>query len=310
MITAFVSLSPLVVIASLLLTHSPAWRIASTARDPHQSRQVEVRRIRAHFDSVLAELPRRGDSRLSAAQHSRRATLLMTLATYRDAGNFPHNYDFPEQPTPYFVDRKTGVLCAVAHLLESTGRRDIVDRVAAWNNNVYVADLAGDTAFVSWLDRNGLTLTEAARIQVPYMGGPQPDVVMPEPRSNASYTIGSAIAIGSSVATSLWTTRGNADGHRGLSNIAGFAASAVSIGVGAAALGDPSAPRAVAPLSLLAGGVSAWLSTRGVMRHNAYRTARRDSGAHAPAKVGSATVSPILPVAGVSGAGIAMRLTF
>jgi hypothetical protein len=108
---------------------------------------VEVARIRAHFDSVLVGLPSRDTHALLPTQRARRSHLLRTLHTYRDAGAFPHNYDFPQQPTPYFIDRGSGVLCAVAHLLASTGRRDIVDRVAAMNNNVYVSGLAGDTAF-------------------------------------------------------------------------------------------------------------------------------------------------------------------
>lgn len=302
---AFVSLSSLLTFVSLHLHPAPVPQPAATPAP----RVVEIQRIRAHFDSVLSELPSRDVSALPASQRAHRRTLLATLRRYRDAGVFPHNYDFPGQPTPYFVDRKTGVLCAVAHLLESTGRRDIVDRVAAADNNVYVAELAGDSAFTGWLATHGLTLEEAAFIQVPYMGEPMPIVVEPRPASsNASYTIGSAIAISGSIATSLWTTRGNADGHRGLSNIAGLAASAASLGVGVAAMSDRSAPRAIGPMSLLAGGVSAYLSTRGLMRHRAYQTARRE--AVQPQRTVSTTVSPILPVAGVSGAGVALRLTF
>lgn len=308
MVTAFVSLSPVVAIVSLLIAHAPFRHSPPPVVHHDDVRAIEVSRIRAHFDSVLAELSARDVPFLEGAQQSRRTALLATLRRYRDAGSFPHNYDFPDQPTPYFVDRKTGVLCAVAHLLESTGRRDIVDRVATSNNNVYVSELAADSAFVYWLGRNGLTLTEAARIQIPYMEGPAPDVVAPPSGSTAAYSIGSAIAIGGSLATSFWTIRGNADGHRRLSHLAGFAASAASIGIGVAAIGDRSAPRAVAPLSLLAGGVTAYLSTRGFMRHSAYRTARRDA-AQQP-RVGSTTVSPILPIAGVSGAGVAMRISF
>ena len=179
MVNVLVSLSPVVAIMSLLLAHAPARHTSPTDVTHGTARLMEVQRIRAHFDSVLAELPTHHDPALSAAQRSRRSALLLTLTAYRDAGSFPHNYDFPNQPTPYFVDRKTGVLCAVAHLLESTGRRDIVDRVAQTNNTAYVRELAADTAFVHWLDRQGLTLAEAAWIQIPYMGGPQPDVVTP-----------------------------------------------------------------------------------------------------------------------------------
>src|SRR5262245_8356563 len=113
----------------------------------------EIARIRAHFDSVLTELSAY-DARFSTApQVARRQSLIATLRGYRARGVFPHNYDFAE-PMPYFVDRKTGTLCAVAFLLESTGRRDIVDRVAQADNNVWVAQLAGDTALGTWLDQN------------------------------------------------------------------------------------------------------------------------------------------------------------
>jgi hypothetical protein len=307
MVSVFVGLSPAAVVMSLMLASAPTPPASPSAIPTRDARSIEVQRIRAHFDSVLTELPAHDVSPLSRNQLSRRAQLLSTLQAYRDAGSFPHNYDFPGQPTPYFVDRKTGVLCAVAHLLESTGRRDIVDRVAAANNNVWVAELAADTAFLGWLGNNGLTLAEAARIQVPYIE-PAPQIVTPKPGSTAAYSIGSAIAVGGSIATSLWTTRGNADGHRSLSNIAGFAASAASIGLGVAAASDRNAPRAVAPLSLLAGSVTAYLSTRGLMRHTAYRTAQRDAAQQR--KVASASVSPILPIAGVSGAGVSVRISF
>src|SRR5512140_2947998 len=82
---------------------------------------TEVHRIRVHFDSVLAGLGRRDLSGLSTEQRSRRASLMTTLRAYQARGVFPHNYDFPGRATPYFVDRKTGTLCAVAHLLASTG---------------------------------------------------------------------------------------------------------------------------------------------------------------------------------------------
>ena len=308
MVPAFVSLSPVVAILSVVLAYAPMSQESPVIVPDRGARAIEVQRIRAHFDSVLAELPTHDVLSLSPAQWSRRTLLLTTLHAYRNAGNFPHNYDFADRPTPYFVDRKTGVLCAVAHLLESTGRRDIVDRVAAANNNVYVAELSGDSAFTSWLDRTGLTLAEAARIQIPYMNELMPDVVAPTASNRAAYSIGSAIAIGGSVAASLWTTRGNGDGHRRFSNFTGLAASAASLGLAATALGDRTAPRAVAPLSLLAGGVTAYLSTRGLMRHKSYRAAQRDA-AQQP-RVGRATVTPILPIAGQSGAGVAMRLTF
>jgi len=148
--------------------------------DPARAR--EVARIRAHFDSVLVELRARDVRALTPTQRQQRGRLIATLGAYRDAGQFPHNYDFPGQAVPYFVDRETGALCAVANLIASTGRGDIVERVTRTNNNVWVPALAGDTAFRAWLDGHGLTLAEAARIQIPYMGGaPDPVPVRASP---------------------------------------------------------------------------------------------------------------------------------
>jgi hypothetical protein len=146
------SLIPAALAVATILVASKSGRANDTVRS------AEVRRIRTHFDSVLTELTARDVHALSGNQIARRRALLTTVRAYRERGVFPHNYDFPGQAVPYFVDRKTGTLCAVAHLLESTGRRDIVDRVARANNNVWVAQLAGDSAFTNWLDANGITL--------------------------------------------------------------------------------------------------------------------------------------------------------
>jgi hypothetical protein len=306
MLPALVSLPSVAAKVSLLLTAIASPIVSPGTADESHGRTVEVARIRAHFDSVLTELPLRDTRALTSVQRTRRSQLLRTLHAYRDAGAFPHNYDFPERPTPYFVDRETGVLCAVAQLLESTGRRDIVDRVAAANNNVYVAELASDTAFAGWLKLNGLTLSEAARIQIPYMiGGPSPDVDGANNSRSVAYGVSTAVAIGGSIATSLWSTSGNADGHRTWSNFVGVAASALSLGLGASAIADQGAPTYVAPMALVAGGVNAFISTRGLLRHRAYRTAQRDAS-----QLRKVAVSPILPRAGVSGAGLAVRMSF
>lgn len=166
---------------------------------------AEVVRIRAHFDSVLAELRVRDVSALSSKQRPQRTALVHVLTAYRDRGVFPNNYDFPGAAVPYFVDRKTGTRCAVAHLLESAGRHDIVVRVRRVNNNVWVAELGRDTAFVGWLDAHGLSLEEAARIQVPYID-PQPAQAQVAVRKSNLQT---RAAIGAaSLATFYFSTRG------------------------------------------------------------------------------------------------------
>src|SRR5688500_13968231 len=103
----------LVTIASLSIS-------ASGASREDDASQREATRIRFHFDSVLAELRGRDVSRLDERQRARRAGHIATLASYRDRGLFPHNYDVPGQRVPAFVDTRTGVRCAVGHLLETT----------------------------------------------------------------------------------------------------------------------------------------------------------------------------------------------
>jgi hypothetical protein len=275
------------------------------ARLPDETRAVEVRRIRAHFDSVLAELPARDLSALTARQRARRDTLLATLRTYRDRGEFPHNYDFPGEAVPYFVDRETGVLCAVAHLLATSGRRDIVDRVARADNNVWVPALAGDTAFTTWLDASGLTLAEAARIQVPYVS-PEPTPVTAITGRNQGYAAASLLAIGGAVTTSIVNARTNAVGAGGMRNFLGVTAGAAALGLGAASLRAEGASPVLGVANVAAGAASLWISTRGIVRHRRLAAAREREASLAR----RAVVTPVIPVGKEGGAGVSVTVPF
>ncbi|HKY97244.1 MAG TPA: hypothetical protein VJL35_05255 [Gemmatimonadaceae bacterium] len=142
------------------------------ARPHHEpsARELEVKRLQHHFDSVDAELKSRDVSALSALQLARRAQLVSWLREYRDAATFPTNDKFTD-PTPFFRD-KDGVLCAMGYLIDRSGRSDIVNKVAATRNNAYIRELADDPALIAWLDSAGLSVAEAARIQPSYGGGP------------------------------------------------------------------------------------------------------------------------------------------
>lgn len=127
----------------------------------------ERARIRAHLLGAERILVSADVSHLTEAQRERRARAIALLREYRRAGVFPHNHDFPGERVPYFVDRH-GTLCAMAYLIARTGGEEIVARVARTANNAYVAELAGDRAFRRWLDRHGMTVAEAARVQPSY----------------------------------------------------------------------------------------------------------------------------------------------
>ena len=154
-------------------------------------------RLRAHFDSVLIELRARDVSTLSRGQRASRDRLLGWLAEYRDAGRFPLNDRYANEATPIFRDAR-GATCAMAYLIERSGRRDIVDRVATTRNLAYVGELVDDPAIVAWLDSVGFELEEAARVQ--------PTYGTPESRRNVDreYAVWSMMASGASLITATW----------------------------------------------------------------------------------------------------------
>ena len=264
------------------------------------ARAGEIHRIRVHFDSVLTELAARDVAGLTGLQRARRDALVEILRAYRDQGEFPHNYDFPGEAVPYFIDRGTGVVCAVGHLLASSGRRDIVDRVAAMNNNVWVAELAGDAELGAWLDDHGLTLTEAARIQVPYVG--DEPVPTPQVARDDAFPTGTTIALGASLLASYWNARPNSAGASRVANALGMIAGATALGAGASSIGDRGAAPAVGAASMIAGAASAWLSARNVMRYRHTAQQKREEA--------RATVAPMMPIDGSAGAGVSITLRF
>jgi hypothetical protein len=281
------------VIAGLVLAVASV-AVATSVHATNIAERAEVARIRAHFDSVLVELEARDVSTLSREQRGNRARLVMTLADYRDRGVFPRNYDFPDRAMPYFVDRKTGTLCAVAHLLESTGRRDIVNRVAATNNNVWVADLAGDAALARWLEANGLTLAEAARIQVPYV---EP-MSRAEQARNVAFIVAAPTALGVAAVTSVWNSLGNADGHRRAVSWSGAASGAVAATAGlwlATRSDAPGVATKVGGVTAAVGALSLLVSAQSIARHHEIASAERE--AERKRAVAEATFAPLVGTA-------------
>jgi hypothetical protein len=156
-----------VFVATLALLVEPGAQSFPGLPEDHVRR--EELRLRSHFDSVLLELRGRDVSHLSMRQQAARRELVTWLAEYRDAGRFPLNDRYADFATPIFRDAR-GSTCAMAYLVERSGRRDIVNRIAAARNLAHVAELKGDTALVAWLDDVGLDVAEAARIQPAYPG--------------------------------------------------------------------------------------------------------------------------------------------
>jgi hypothetical protein len=141
---------------------------------PPTSVDSEAARLRGHFAVVLQELQARDVSSLTAEQRAARTTHIARLADYAARGVFPKNTDVAGQRVPYFIDR-VGTRCAMAYLIEQSGSDAYVAAVARRMNNAYIDQIARDAelgdALTAWLAANGLTQSEAARIQPSYDGG-------------------------------------------------------------------------------------------------------------------------------------------
>src|SRR6185436_8681666 len=115
-------------------------------------------------------------------RRARRAAVLAELSAYCERGVFGIGRNPACEREANFVDAG-GRLCAVANLMAASGERALVDQVAATANHAYVVELATNPALVEWLERNGLTVGEAARIQAPssHKSPPPPPVGMLPP---------------------------------------------------------------------------------------------------------------------------------
>jgi hypothetical protein len=169
------------------------------------SLRLEVARLRAHFDSVDTELRHAKALKLTPSQRAARTTLIGWLQEYRDAGRFPRNDRFPKLAMPFFRDGH-GALCAMAYLIERSGRRDLVDRIAMTRNNAFIAELANDPALRVWLDSVGVSVSEAARVQPTYA----PEVAAYVARYDSAWTQRDTSAVGRLLAPryQYFTTRG------------------------------------------------------------------------------------------------------
>lgn len=239
---------------AILATAALLGSSAMALRLPVLGAASETIRLRQHFAVVQRELLARDASALSPEQRVARAEQIRLLRRYAAEGNFPHNESLPGK-VPFFRDGE-GNLCAMAYLLAASGRGDIVDKVARTRNNAYIPDLVDEPGLAAWLDRHGLSLAEAARIQPSY-GGQQ--VAHP--------TVGVGVAAGAagtlSIASIIWNARSmdRLAGHR-TRTLVGLGAAAVNLGLGLAYVGDHGARVTFGIINLAVGAPAAILGIR------------------------------------------------
>lgn len=283
----------LVAAASTVILSAASWRIDRPLSPRELHLRAEVARLRAHFDSVDTELRTRDVSQLSVGQRASRTRLIAWLREYRDAGRFPQNDRFADLTIPFFRDSR-GTLCAMAYLVDRSGREDIVDRIAKARNNAYIGELTDDRDLVAWLDESGLSVAEAARIQPGYDGGgccwigPGPDpVVSNRDRVSTSYALAS-MGLGGS---SLGTIGFNAFSPSRSSGALGVVAGVATLIAGASYLDEGPGNQKVAIANTAVGSIAALAGLRTLF---AMRSARVSAPPESSKRkmVSNATIAP------------------
>ncbi len=278
----------------VLLAASLAWRAERPSTEAEFA-EAEVARLRKHFAVVKRELLARDVSGLSAEQREARAGMVRRLGEYAAAGRFPKNDHFPGERVPYFRDAH-GTLCAMAYLLDATGQGRLVDRVAGTRNNAYLPDLADEPGLSGWLDAQGLTLAEAARIQPTY--GQDEEIS----DGFAAVSMGLGVLNGAAIILNLQGGSREALIGRGFF---GIVAGGVSMGVGLSNADRSGAGLTLAVTEFLAGAASAALGTTSLIRSQRKRESSRRPGEP------ELTIQPVTREAnGRPALGLSARLSF
>ena len=251
---------------------------------------VETARIRAHLAAVERELRQRDVGGLTASQQAARTRNLNVLHEYWMRGVFPKNTGFPGARVPYFVD-PYGTRCAMAYLIEQSGHGGLVARVATNNNNARIRDLKTDPELVAWLQENGLTAGEAARIQPAYDGPPP---TTPDPSTaSVGYKTTTGVAIGAGAVT-LALNAARTGISPIVTGVLGIAGGAVGLAAGGPNLDESGSRRTL-------GFVNVGVGTASVV-FGLYRLARR------PRMQARANVGPWVDGRGVP--GVSLNVTF
>lgn len=136
--------------------------VAAFGRPPAPADDPTVR-VATHLGHVAAKLRARGRS----------GPVMDALDAYIAAGAFPAS-EAPWGLLPTFVDRDSGVRCAVAHLVETTAGTALVEALDRDHHDAFISTFAEDPRFVAWAETSGLTLEELAWIQPSYATPPLP----------------------------------------------------------------------------------------------------------------------------------------
>ncbi len=130
----------------------------------------ENTRLKTHLKYVEELLRKKDISSLTIKQKENRMKMLDLLNDYWVGGQFPKNFDYPNQRIPCFID-KDGNICAVGYLIEQTSGRQVAEEINSKYKYEYLLSM-NDQKIDSWVQESGLTKEECAMIQPSY--GPAP----------------------------------------------------------------------------------------------------------------------------------------
>ena len=232
-----------------------------------------------------------------------RTKLISWLRDYRNGRTFPENDRLTDRAMPFFRDSR-GTLCAMAYLVDRSGRKDILDQIAKTRNNAFIRELADDRALVAWLDMSGLSVDEAARIQPMY--GSYPVFVADQKRVSANYALLSMGLGGSSLGSlgfNLFTPSHTSGG-------VGLAAGVATIIAGAAHLDETGGNKRIAVANTALGSLAAISALHALFVARAgHQGATREESKDQ--LVSYATISPDLMIVGsVPMMGVRLRAQF
>jgi hypothetical protein len=131
----------------------------------------------------VVELPRISNdarAKLRKFLKARRAKNVAAFRAYANRGVYPHNF-VTNGALNVWIDEE-GHMCAAATMIWKSGAKSLVRSVAKNDNYIKLGDVT-DGPVMDWILTSGLTQSEVATIQEPFMGRPEP--IEPEPGSPA-----------------------------------------------------------------------------------------------------------------------------
>jgi hypothetical protein len=160
-------------LASLALTLSLASTAAAQgfAKAPASDQPMVGERIRAD-ETVTPRISAAARAKLRKVLKARRAKNVAAFRAYANRGIYPHNFRTPDKLNVW-IDEE-GHMCAAATMIFKSGAKSLVRQTGRDNNFIKLGDVT-EGPLLDWILTSGLTQTEVATIQEPFMGREEPE---------------------------------------------------------------------------------------------------------------------------------------